>query len=67
METASVSSEDIKFSGDTCQIPDGARAQFVNRKGRTQLFFTYSVEWRQSDVRWASRWDSYLAMNDVQV
>jgi len=67
VETASVSSEDIKFSGDTCQIPDGARAQFVNRKGRTQLFFTYSVEWRQSDVRWASRWDSYLAMNDVQV
>lgn len=33
----------------------------------TKLFFTYSVEWKQSDVRWASRWDSYLAMSDVQI
>ena len=27
------------------------------------LLFTYGVEWRQSDVRWASRWDVYLSMN----
>jgi transmembrane 9 superfamily protein 2/4 len=27
------------------------------------LVFTYGVEWRQSDVRWASRWDVYLSMN----
>ena len=29
--------------------------------------FTYDVEWHRSDVRWASRWDTYLAMSDVQI
>lgn len=29
--------------------------------------FTYEVEWRESDVQWASRWDIYLAMTDVQI
>lgn len=32
-----------------------------------QLYFTYSVEWKKSAVSWASRWDTYLAMNDVQI
>ena len=67
VETRSVSSDDIKFDGNTCQIPDGAHPQYINRDGMTKLYFTYSVEWKQSDVRWASRWDSYLAMSDVQV
>ncbi len=29
--------------------------------------FTYEVEWVRSDIRWASRWDTYLAMSDVQI
>jgi len=29
--------------------------------------FTYEVEWHSSQVRWASRWDTYLAMSDVQI
>jgi len=29
--------------------------------------FTYGVEWHSSQVRWASRWDPYLAMSDVQI
>lgn len=33
----------------------------------TSLLFTYEVEWEGSDVRWASRWDTYLAMSDVQI
>lgn len=32
-----------------------------------QLFFTYSVEWKESAVSWASRWDTYLGMSDVQI
>jgi len=28
-----------------------------------KLIFTYGVEWRYSDVHWASRWDVYLSMN----
>lgn len=27
------------------------------------LIFTYGVEWRESEVKWASRWDVYLSMN----
>lgn len=27
------------------------------------VVFTYSVEWRESEVQWASRWDVYLSMN----
>jgi transmembrane 9 superfamily protein 2/4 len=28
-----------------------------------KLVFTYGVEWRRSEVHWASRWDIYLTMN----
>ena len=27
------------------------------------MVYTYGVEWRASDVLWASRWDVYLSMN----
>lgn len=33
----------------------------------TEVLFTYSVEWEESDIGWASRWDIYLAMSDVQI
>ena len=33
----------------------------------TKVLFTYEVEWQESNVRWASRWDTYLAMSDVQI
>jgi transmembrane 9 superfamily member 2/4 len=28
-----------------------------------KLVFSYGVEWRRSEVHWASRWDIYLTMN----
>mmetsp|Transcript_2548 Transcript_2548/g.3968 ORF Transcript_2548/g.3968 Transcript_2548/m.3968 type:complete len:638 (+) Transcript_2548:111-2024(+) len=28
-----------------------------------KVVFTYGVEWRASEVHWASRWDVYLSMN----
>lgn len=30
-----------------------------------ELWFSYGVEWRPSDVSWASRWDIYLSMNNA--
>jgi len=27
------------------------------------LVFSYGVEWRESEIKWASRWDVYLTMN----
>ncbi len=41
--------------------------QVVSKDGPTSLYFTYSVHWEQSPVRWASRWDIYLTMSDVQI
>lgn len=35
--------------------------------GETEVQFTYEVNWEASDIRWASRWDTYLAMSDVQI
>lgn len=32
-----------------------------------EIIYTYDVEWRSSDVRWASRWDLYLKMSDSQI
>jgi transmembrane 9 superfamily protein 2/4 len=32
-----------------------------------KLKMTYEVEWTASETRWASRWDTYLAMTDVQI
>jgi len=32
-----------------------------------QITFSYSVHWEESQIRWASRWDTYLEMGDVQI
>ncbi|KAG6556360.1 hypothetical protein Mapa_002303 [Marchantia paleacea] len=31
------------------------------------VIFTYDVEFKESSVKWASRWDSYLYMSDDQI
>lgn len=31
------------------------------------VVLTYSVTWEASEIVWASRWDTYLAMSDVQI
>nr|CAD7408804.1 unnamed protein product [Timema poppensis] len=68
VETLSVDISEIKFDGDTCLFPDRPQPQFVGKKGGgTTLYFSYSVEWRGSAISWASRWDIYLGMNDVQI
>ncbi|GAA0158142.1 transporter [Lithospermum erythrorhizon] len=34
---------------------------------KQEIIFTYDVEYKESDVKWASRWDTYLLMNDDQI
>jgi transmembrane 9 superfamily protein 2/4 len=41
--------------------------QFMNLEVDTNVVFTYSVDWVQSENKWASRWDSYLMMTDDQI
>lgn len=36
-------------------------------KGENEILYTYDVKWEKSDIRWASRWDIYLTMSDVQI
>lgn len=39
----------------------------VEAKEGAEVLFSYEVHWEQSDIIWASRWDTYLAMSDVQI
>lgn len=34
---------------------------------KNEIIFTYDVEYLESDVKWASRWDTYLLMADDQI
>lgn len=67
VEPSSVAYNDIKFEGDTCNFPDAHKAQVVHPDANNQLYFTYAIEWKESAVSWASRWDIYLSMNDVHI
>eukprot|EP00931_Biecheleriopsis_adriatica_P046959 TRINITY_DN2702_c0_g2_i1.p1 TRINITY_DN2702_c0_g2~~TRINITY_DN2702_c0_g2_i1.p1 ORF type:complete len:618 (-),score=98.58 TRINITY_DN2702_c0_g2_i1:85-1938(-) len=35
---------------------------FELKQSKKSIFYSYSVTWTPSDVRWVSRWDSYLKM-----
>ncbi|KAL0273474.1 UNVERIFIED_CONTAM: hypothetical protein PYX00_006129 [Menopon gallinae] len=68
VEPRSVDIHEYVFQKNRCIIPQGknARPQLVLPKGTT-LYFTYSVKWMKSDLEWASRWDIYLSMKDVDI
>lgn len=72
IETKSIDSSKIKVNADnTCQLPslEDTKQKAIDLSGNSENKFTmtYSVEWVQSDIPWASRWDSYLKMTDVQI
>jgi len=71
VETASVDVDGYEFIDATsgkCSIKENAAQQEVVEKQANQKFyFTYSVVWEPSDIKWASRWDIYLTMADVQI
>ncbi|KAI8787506.1 transmembrane 9 superfamily member 4 [Biomphalaria glabrata] len=50
-----------------CEFAASKNPQKINDDAPTEVLFTYSVEWENSDIGWASRWDIYLAMSDVQI
>lgn len=67
LKTQSVAMEELKFNGKTCSFPEDAKPQVVDPTTGTKLFFTYEVEWEESSISWASRWDTYLAMTDADI
>lgn len=66
VEAQSIHHDDLKFHGKTCSFTNSPKRQLVDKSG-TKLYFTYEVEWAPSKISWASRWDTYLAMSDVQI
>ncbi|XP_041968670.1 transmembrane 9 superfamily member 4 isoform X2 [Aricia agestis] len=67
VEAHSVERNELKFIDESCQFSSEAKPQLVNEETGTKLFFTYSVEWGESEIEWASRWDIYLGMKNVQI
>lgn len=51
----------------SCFFKNNPKPQAVDPNSGTKLLFTYEVEWEPSKISWASRWDTYLAMSDVQI
>ncbi|OAY83948.1 transmembrane 9 superfamily member 7-like [Ananas comosus] len=55
-----------KLSTCNAQItPGGQTPQEV--AADAYIVFTYDVSFQPSDIKWASRWDTYLLMNDEQI
>jgi len=40
---------------------------YVMKGGPFKIIWTYSIKWEPSEIRWASRWDPYLKMQDSQI
>lgn len=57
--------------GTNCVLPAESDIQpqpaIAENNGPLDVHFTYSVSWKPSDISWASRWDIYLAMTDVEI
>eukprot|EP00292_Cryptomonas_paramecium_P033775 CAMPEP_0113685400 /NCGR_PEP_ID=MMETSP0038_2-20120614/14647_1 /TAXON_ID=2898 /ORGANISM="Cryptomonas paramecium" /LENGTH=627 /DNA_ID=CAMNT_0000605475 /DNA_START=29 /DNA_END=1912 /DNA_ORIENTATION=+ /assembly_acc=CAM_ASM_000170 len=39
----------------------------IDAENGGEVVWTYDVEWKRSDVKWASRWDVYLQMTDDKI
>jgi len=65
----SIAHKDIQITGEECHVDaNNAERQIIDKsKDSDQITFTYSVTWKASNIRWASRWDAYLEMGDVQI
>uniref|UniRef100_A0A8C5Q0M6 Transmembrane 9 superfamily member n=1 Tax=Leptobrachium leishanense TaxID=445787 RepID=A0A8C5Q0M6_9ANUR len=66
----SIRMEDLKGNADgSCTVPESSNSvpQEIDPSKENKLLFTYSVQWKESNIKWASRWDIYLTMSDVQI
>lgn len=74
VETNSVRKDDLKLTDDTCSIGSPAadnkeqyQPQVILPNQENILHMSYEVKWIESEIPWASRWDSYLKMSDVKI
>ncbi|XP_064624423.1 transmembrane 9 superfamily member 4-like isoform X2 [Lineus longissimus] len=70
VEPKSIKYGELKVKEGKCTVDPPTKAiqpQEIIDKAENKVMFSYEVEWRPSNIRWASRWDTYLAMSDVQI
>ncbi|GMK57210.1 hypothetical protein CspeluHIS016_0400440 [Cutaneotrichosporon spelunceum] len=48
-----------------CQLDN--KPLYLSETADNQFFYTYSVQYRESDVPWSLRWDSYLHVFDPKI
>lgn len=56
----------VDTSLTTCGGSPGAAAPLA-MDSSSEAIFTYDVKWEFSEIKWASRWDTYLLMGDEQI
>jgi transmembrane 9 superfamily protein 2/4 len=44
-----------------------SQPMILSETGETEVTYTYSVYWRQSNTAWATRWDKYLHVFDPKI
>jgi len=69
VETTSIDKNSLSLGSDgkSCSVKEVNKFQEIVKGQKNEVYFSYSVKWKESDIRWASRWDIYLNMADVQI
>ncbi|XP_032242365.1 transmembrane 9 superfamily member 4 [Nematostella vectensis] len=68
VQPKSYAKDAIKVEGSSCSLLNDHPAGLeINPNNENEIYYTYEVHWESSDIVWASRWDTYLAMSDVQI
>jgi transmembrane 9 superfamily protein 2/4 len=69
VEPFSMTQATLQNEDGTTQVmcQDGVAIQEFRLRKNSEIIFTYDVQWVDSPIRWASRWDSYLQMSGGQI
>mmetsp|Transcript_63223 Transcript_63223/g.136849 ORF Transcript_63223/g.136849 Transcript_63223/m.136849 type:complete len:620 (-) Transcript_63223:148-2007(-) len=53
--------------GEEALCDENSATPLFELDAHSEIAFTYDVIWHYSDMRWASRWDTYLKMHEGQI
>jgi transmembrane 9 superfamily protein 2/4 len=53
--------------GAEIKCPDDSSPFHLSEESKKSLIYTYSVNWKHSEISWATRWDSYLKVTNSAV
>ncbi|KAH3731207.1 hypothetical protein DPMN_057215, partial [Dreissena polymorpha] len=59
--------KDEQCARKTDLVKGNPEPMMIEAKEDQEVLFTYEVSWHESPMKWASRWDLYLTMSDVQI